>query len=765
MAAKDRDAVKNKLNILDEMSKNIPLVSEGDYEVKLDPIPSGSLSLDLAIGIGGYPRGAIVDIFGSESAGKSLLSIMAIAQIQKQGGVAVVWDAERSYSKNLEWMRINGVDTSKLRFLKLKSDEGAEIGLSSIEQICKKGAADLIVIDSIPSLIPQKALEKDLTEEARIGARASLLTPALSRLAAICDDSKTTVMCINQMRCIPANAIMVTDNGFKYAKDLKVGDKLMHGDDTRTIKNIVDSGVVEGVKIKTFNAGSITISNNHRHMVLSDGEFVVKLGSEIVEGDILISPRQEVCSVSENKPILNINIGGKEFPLDENLAFLMGAAIFCMTYDKNSSSIGFCPYDNYNLSKIKDALDKVVPSNLELKFPWIYVKDTIFSTHFPEIIKRENKYIIPDEILYSKRSVISAYLRGIMCKMKIFSNNIRIKVPKEIAEDIMLLMHSFGIPSVFETKYDVLSNSTHIQISGRYLTKLETTLGYKHPKFSVYLKENEKTIQETEPFCDYYAKPLAKNCSKVIRDKYRIDNPGKNPPIEYNGYLDKMVFSMGGHRSKTLQLLEGKGLKGHDIYEKVKSFRFYKVVDVQKKSFKAIDIEVDKDSLFCYNKFLTHNSNIGGGLYQPTEKETSIFALKHFSTLRMRVKKASKPVIEKEVPVGHRVHVDIIKNKAAAPSRQAEFFINYFKGVDNKIEMAEILLYNKMAKMSGGWIEFNGKKYHGIDEFADIFKDKDLYSKTLSKIKSVDFNVFGFKGQDVGTPESTLNTLTVEGEE
>lgn len=197
---KEAKETKEKSALLEMLAKELPLYKDKDYETKVEPSPSGSISLDMAIGIGGYPRGSIVDIYGPSSAGKSLISIMAIAEIQKMGGTAVVWDAERSYSKNMEWMRINGVDTSKLMFLKLGPDQGAEIGFSAIEKICKSNSADLIVIDSIPSLIPQSALEKDMTENDRLGARASLLTNALPRLASICDESKTIVMMINQMR-------------------------------------------------------------------------------------------------------------------------------------------------------------------------------------------------------------------------------------------------------------------------------------------------------------------------------------------------------------------------------------------------------------------------------------------------------------------------------------------------------------------------------------------------------------------------------------
>jgi recombination protein RecA len=193
-----KKAEVDKLKVLDELAGDLPIFQEQDYVTSTRMIKTGSLALDMAIG-GGYPSG-IVDTYGAESAGKSLLSIMAIAQVQKAGGVAVVWDAERSYSKNLNWMRINGVDTAKVRFLKLRPKEGCEIGFDAIEKIVENKAADLIVVDSIPALVPQDAIDKGMTEHEIMGRRAFLVTRFCSRSFAMLDESQTTVLLINQIR-------------------------------------------------------------------------------------------------------------------------------------------------------------------------------------------------------------------------------------------------------------------------------------------------------------------------------------------------------------------------------------------------------------------------------------------------------------------------------------------------------------------------------------------------------------------------------------
>jgi recombination protein RecA len=190
----------SRLAGLDQLAKEMPLFSEEDYVTSTKITPSGSLALDLAIGLGGYPSGCIIDTFGGESAGKSLLSIMAMAQVQRAGGVAVVWDVERSYSKNTGWLKVNGVDPSKLRFIKLRPEQGCEIGMDAVEKIAGSGLADLIVVDSIPAMVTQAQLAKAMSDNDMVSARANAMTRHLNRLVSIIDTSKTTVLFINQLR-------------------------------------------------------------------------------------------------------------------------------------------------------------------------------------------------------------------------------------------------------------------------------------------------------------------------------------------------------------------------------------------------------------------------------------------------------------------------------------------------------------------------------------------------------------------------------------
>jgi len=185
---------------LDEMARELPIVTAEDYVTATKITTSGSITLDMAIGIGGYPDGCIIDSYGGESAGKSLLSIMYMAQVQKSGGVAAVWDVERSYTHDTAWLEVNGVNPKQLRFIQLEPKQGCEHGMDAVEKIASSGLVDLIVVDSIPAMVPQAALDRPLTKNDLVMARANKLSQHIARLNGLIGRSKTTVMFINQIR-------------------------------------------------------------------------------------------------------------------------------------------------------------------------------------------------------------------------------------------------------------------------------------------------------------------------------------------------------------------------------------------------------------------------------------------------------------------------------------------------------------------------------------------------------------------------------------
>lgn len=167
----------------------------GDEKIAdIEAIPTGSISLDAALGIGGFPRGRVVEIFGPESSGKTTLALHAIAEAQKRGGLAAFIDAEHAldakYSKNL------GVDTENLL---ISQPDTGEQALEIAETLIRSGALDIVVIDSVAALVPKAEIEGEMGD-AQMGLQARLMSQAMRKLAGIISKSKTCMIFINQLR-------------------------------------------------------------------------------------------------------------------------------------------------------------------------------------------------------------------------------------------------------------------------------------------------------------------------------------------------------------------------------------------------------------------------------------------------------------------------------------------------------------------------------------------------------------------------------------
>lgn len=195
---------KNKLNEkeLDEVLKQIQkqfgkgaVMKLGERpSVEVSVIPSGSLLLDEALGVGGYPKGRIIEIYGPESSGKTTLALHAIAECQKQGGRAAFIDAEHAidpeYSKNL------GVNTDELI---LSQPDSGEQALEIAEMLASSGAIDLIIVDSVAALVPQAELDGEMGDNS-VGMQARLMSKAMRKLAGTLNKNNCTMIFINQLR-------------------------------------------------------------------------------------------------------------------------------------------------------------------------------------------------------------------------------------------------------------------------------------------------------------------------------------------------------------------------------------------------------------------------------------------------------------------------------------------------------------------------------------------------------------------------------------
>ena len=160
----------------------------------IDYVPTGALALDVALGIGGLPRGRIVEIFGPEASGKTTLLYHVMAQAQKRGGLAAFIDAEHSLDP--AYARRIGVNTDEL--LVSQPDHG-EQALEIVEVLIRSGGVDVVVVDSVAALVPKAEIEGEMGD-AQMGLQARLMSQALRKLTGVVSKSKTTLIFINQLR-------------------------------------------------------------------------------------------------------------------------------------------------------------------------------------------------------------------------------------------------------------------------------------------------------------------------------------------------------------------------------------------------------------------------------------------------------------------------------------------------------------------------------------------------------------------------------------
>jgi recombination protein RecA len=196
---KDKDRLKALENAISQIERSfgkgsIMKLGGADVAEGIQAIPTGSLTLDIATGIGGFPRGRVIEIYGPESSGKTTLALNAIAQSQKQGGVAAFIDAE--HALDIAYAGRLGVNIEEL--LVSQPDTG-EQALEVAETLVRSGAVDIVVVDSVAALVPKAEIEGEMGDS-HMGLQARLMSQALRKLTAAISKSMTTVIFINQIR-------------------------------------------------------------------------------------------------------------------------------------------------------------------------------------------------------------------------------------------------------------------------------------------------------------------------------------------------------------------------------------------------------------------------------------------------------------------------------------------------------------------------------------------------------------------------------------
>lgn len=198
MAEVNKEKLKALQSTLDRLDKSYgkgTIMRLGDQAVeKVEVIPSGSITLDRALGVGGFPKGRIIEIYGPESSGKTTLAIHAIAEAQKRGGIAAIIDAEHAFDQF--YAQALGVDTENLL---ISQPDNGEQALEIADNLIRSGAIDILIVDSVAALTPKAEIEGEMGDS-QMGLQARLMSKALRKLTASINKANTCCVFINQLR-------------------------------------------------------------------------------------------------------------------------------------------------------------------------------------------------------------------------------------------------------------------------------------------------------------------------------------------------------------------------------------------------------------------------------------------------------------------------------------------------------------------------------------------------------------------------------------
>lgn len=680
MDANKQKALDMALKQIDKTFGKGTVVRLGDKDIEpIESISTGSLGLDMALGIGGVPVGRIIEVYGPESSGKTTLALQITASAQADGKVCAFIDAEHAldvlYAKNL------GVDVENL--LVSQPDFG-EQALDVLETLARSGAVDVIVIDSVAALTPKAEIEGEMGDQ-QVGLQARLMSKALRKLTGVLHKTETTVIFINQIRmkigmmgygCFHYDTVV----NFVDGKAIPIGevvDKKISGDvycineetkniETKPIVDWHDNGKVETnsdfIHIQTTSIdgrGRFGFTCTPNHKILTNSGW--KEAKELTFSDKLVSKYRETINGSYGEFLRGIFIGDSRLNIR----------------DKNTANLRL--QDNENIEYLNwklDKLEKFLKFN-EIKIDRGYRYDTEFTYEFTKIKKEldERNPLYMLEKAYSALSLAIWYMDDGHYDDKNGHNRASISIKRLKNQNAIL-----------DKIVDILKEKTEID---------DISILYEEGKI---IFTSQGTDKLANIIATFIPKSMQYKLPENFRDRY-VDFELNNSPKIVTDYVD------------------------------IKEIR--EASDRQMRNKRKFDISI-KDN----KNYMVGGSRNGVIVHNSPETTTGGNALKFYASVRIDVRRIAT-LKQGDSQIGNRVKAKVIKNKVAPPFRQAEFDIMFGEGISKEGEIVDYGVKFDIIDKSGAWFSYGeGKLGQGKENVkAKLKEDTALRDEIEAKIK------------------------------
>ncbi|MQA63987.1 MAG: recombinase RecA [Actinophytocola sp.] len=688
MAAPDRDkALELALAQIDKQYGKGSVMRLGDEErAPIMAIPTGAIALDVALGIGGLPRGRVVEIYGPESSGKTTVALHAVANAQAGGGIAAFIDAEHAldpeYAKNL------GVDTDAL--LVSQPDTG-EQALEIADMLIRSGALDVLVIDSVAALVPRAEIEGEMGDS-HVGLQARLMSQALRKLTAALHNSNTTAIFINQLRekvgimfgCFHYSTRVMLADGTQEKIGKIVNQKLpvevLSYDPAtdqivpRKVVNWFDNGPAEEflqfTVAKSGGNGRAQFAATENHLIRTPGGW--RHAGELAENDRVMVAEKELLNDQQWQVVLGSLMGDGHLAPNRRgrsgVRFRMGHGRKQVSYLEWKTSL----LQNIPHSRTTNAKGAVFADFAPL----------------PELHELRRAVYFGD----GRKHLSWDYLKAL--------------TPLALAiwymEDGSFAMRSKGL----QRRTAGGSGRMDICVAAMAEDSRERLLHHLRDTYDLDVKLILRGARKV-PVLQFSTAATAR-FHQIIAPYVHPSMQRKLLPQFHGQFRVEPQFSEPRMRPVPAKIL--------DIHSKPRT-----------RSMSRFDIEVEGNHNYFVDGVMVHNS---------PETTTGGKALKFYASVRLDVRRI-ETLKDGGEPVGNRTRVKVAKNKVAPPFKQAEFDILYGVGISREGSLIDMGVDQGIVRKSGAWYTYEGDQLGQGKENARRFlrENPDIANEIEKRIK------------------------------